>query len=70
MEWNLEVEAEVSMPVLYLVSVLGIVVISGFFVALCREPSCRKTYHVWYIRGLMRRNLQSKRSAEQLRRVA
>ncbi len=58
------------MPVLFLVSSFGIVFVSCFFVALCREPKRRKNIHVWYIRGLMRRNLQEKRIATNLRRVA
>jgi hypothetical protein len=56
--------------VFYVFSVLGIVIISGLFVALCREPKCRTTYHVWYIRGRMAAHRQSKQHSAQLRRVA
>jgi hypothetical protein len=57
-------------PVLYVVSVLAIVFTSGFFVALCREPQRRKSYRVWYIRGLVRRNLHAKHATASLRRAA
>ncbi len=58
------------MPVLYLVSVVGIVFVSCFFAALCRDPGGRKTFDVWYIRGGVRRNWLSKRTANNVRRAA
>jgi hypothetical protein len=56
--------------VLYSISILGIVFVSCFFVSLCRDPGCRKSIDVWYIRGLMREKRYARRAAAHFRRVA
>jgi hypothetical protein len=58
------------MPLFLLLAVLALVFHACVFVALCREPKCRRTFHVWYIRGRVRQIRATERASENVRRAA